>query len=351
MKRRSTRWRNTRLYLVAFVFLLLLVTGVLVMGVFMLLDALGLTPRNLFLLLTYLVTVSAVIGTVLSAILGELVVRPYRKLMAATREIAEGNFNVRVDLRGPFEAEQLAESFNRMAQELSGIETMRGDFVSNVSHEFKTPVASIRGFAKLLKKDTLSPESRSNYLDIIIRESDRLTQLASNVLLLSKLEKQEIVTERGEFLLDEQLRRAILMLAPEWTRKGIEIAADLADFPFRGSEEMLMQVWINVIGNAVKFTEEGGNVTVSLCAEGGYAVVTVADTGVGMDAEVIGHIFDKFYQGDESHSTQGNGLGLALVKRIVEMNGGRLTVESEPGRGTTVYVYLPMGENEETIAQ
>ncbi|MDR2656772.1 MAG: HAMP domain-containing histidine kinase [Oscillospiraceae bacterium] len=279
------------------------------------------------------------IGTVMSVIATKTMTRPFHELVDATNKIAAGRFDTRIELHGIREAELLADSFNKMAKELGGIETLRSDFIRNVAHEFKTPVASIKGFAKLLRKDNLSPESRNEYIDIIIREAERLAQLSSNVLLLSKLENQEIETDRHSFLLDEQLRRVILMMEPEWRRKRIGVTADLDECEYCGGEELLTQVWINLIGNAIKFTPDGGSVTVTLRSRP-EPTVRIADDGVGMSGETIQHIFEKFYQADPSRSVKGNGLGLPLVKRILEMSDGGITVTSEEGKGTEVVVTL-----------
>ncbi|GHV26065.1 two component sensor kinase [Clostridia bacterium] len=283
--------------------------------------------------------VSLCVGTMLSVLLIRWLTKPYGKLINAIREIAAGHFNTRLELSGIREAEVLSDSFNKMAAELDSIETLRSDFIRNVAHEFRTPVSSIKGFAKLLKKNNLSNENRAEYIDIIIRESERLAQLSSNVLMLSKLENQEMLTERQTFLVDEQLRRTILMLEPEWKRKHIDIDAELDDREYFGNEEMLMQVWVNLIDNAIKFTPNGGRITVSI-RNGNPLTICVADNGCGMDEETIRHIFEKFYQGDKSHAAKGNGLGLPLVKRILEMVDGAITVTSEEGKGTEVFVTL-----------
>ena len=283
---------------------------------------------------------SLMVGTALSAVLIRKLTTPYQKLINAIRGIAAGHFDTRLELSGVREADILADSFNKMARELSGIETLRNDFVRNVAHEFRTPVASITGFAKLLRKDNLTPENRAEYIDIIIRESERLSQLSSNVLMLSKLENQEIQSERRTFLLDEQLRRVILMLEPEWKRKRIDLAADLSACVCCGGEELLTQVWINLINNAIKFTPAAGRIIVTLRQGGGRITVRVTDNGVGMGGDTIQRIFEKFYQGDKSHATKGNGLGLPLVKRILEMIGGTVTIESAPGQGTVAEVIL-----------
>ncbi len=339
---KKKKYRNITLYLSIFVFLILLVTSILVGIILTVLHTFGLLVNSNLYAILLLVAFSVIIGTLITLIFSAFIVGPYRKLNEATKEIADGNFNVQVDLKGPYELEQLAENFNLMAKELGSIETMRSDFVSNVSHEFKTPIASIKGFAKLLKKNTLSDESRNEYLDIIIKESDRLTKLTGNILLLSKIERQEIITDHSTFLLDEQLRRAILMTEPNWSVKGLSLVTELPELRYTGSEELLMQVWVNLLGNAIKFSKNGGQISVSLANENNYTIVKISDSGIGMSEEVIKNVFDKFYQGDKSHSMEGNGLGLALVKRIIEMSKGYLTIESEESMGTSVSVYLPV---------
>lgn len=329
------------LYLVGFVFLLLLATALIVGALFWVLQAIGIDTETGFFGFVYLLIFSVIIGTLLAAVFGSLITKPFRLLCKATEKIASGDFAVRLDLQGPNEVKQLADSFNKMAIELGSVEVLRSDFVNNVSHEFRTPVASIKGFAKLLKKDTISKENRDEYLDIIIKESDRLAKLSGNILLMSKVEKQEILSEKSSYLLDEQLRQATLMLEPDWSRKEIDIITELPTITYIGNEALLMQVWINLIGNAIKFTECGGTVSISLVQAIDATIVKIVDTGIGMSDETLKHIFDKFYQGDESHSHEGNGLGLALVNRIVEMSNGNLTVESELGKGTTVSVSLP----------
>ncbi|MCL2057623.1 MAG: HAMP domain-containing histidine kinase [Oscillospiraceae bacterium] len=289
-----------------------------------------------------LLLVSLFIGTIIAIIGGERFLRPIRSLIEATREIGAGNFDVRVDTGGRYEIERLAKSFNEMAKELSSIETLRSDFVSNISHEFKTPIASIRGFARRLKKESLTEGQRNEYLDIIISESDRLSRLSSNVLLLSRLESSDRIFEKAEYSLDEQIRRAILTLEPQLSGKQLEVEADIGSVCIYASEEILSHLWLNLLTNAIKFSPAGGTIHVSLAASGGSAVATVSDMGVGMDEDVKRHIFDKFYQGDPSRAADGNGLGLSLVKRILELENGSISVDSEPGKGARFTVTLPI---------
>lgn len=276
---------------------------------------------------------------------GRSKLRPINDLVHAMHAVSQGDFSVRVDDENvPGDMGELAGSFNDMASELGSLELFRKDFINNFSHEFKTPIVSIRGFAKQLERDDLTDEQRREYLDIIVSESDRLANMASNVLLLSKLENQTIVTDRVRFALDEQLRRAILLLEKQWTEKALDIDVDLEAVEFYGNEEMLNHVWVNLLGNAVKFSPVGGRLTVRLRREDGFALATVRDEGPGMDEATRRRVFEKFYQGDTAHATEGNGLGLALVRRIVDLCGGDVTVDSAPGMGATFSVRLPLGE-------
>lgn len=337
--------------LVMFVFVILLIS-VAVSGIIsFFLMRIGFIPSLLNSrfppILGFMLLVSLVIGTLLSSIGGAVSLRPLRKLIDATKEVTAGNFSVKVQLSGPEEFQRLSASFNEMTKELSSIETLRSDFVSNISHEFKTPVVSIRGFAKLLKKDTLSKEQRDEYLDIIISESERLTALSSNVLLLSNLESTDRIIEIAPFSLDEQIRRCILLLEPQLQKKQLELAIDLNPVDIIANEEILQHIWINLLSNAIKFSTEQGTVEIKLFSDGDNAVISISDTGIGMGEDVQKHLFDKFYQADSSRSTEGNGLGLSLVKRILDLSHGQISVDSTPGKGTCFTVTLPLKESQE----
>ena len=306
-----------------------------------------LQPLNIHRLPTFIFSLmmfSLFIGTVFAFYGGERFLHPIRRLTEATKEIASGNFNVSVESGGGYEIERLTASFNDMAKELSSIETLRSDFVNNISHEFKTPIASIRGFARRLKRADLTEEQRSEYLDIIIAESDRLTGLSSNVLLLSQLESAERIVERMAYSLDEQIRRSILTLEPQLSKKRLEVETDIQSVRIFAGEEIMSHLWLNLLTNAIKFSPVGGIIKVSLVEREGDAIFSVSDMGMGMDEEVQKRIFDKFYQGDSSRATEGNGLGLSLVKRILVLENGRIEVESEPGKGACFTVFLPIRE-------
>ena len=286
--------------------------------------------------------VSTVIGTMLTIITAYQVLKPLNELITATREVAKGNFKVKV--KGSSDKNELGElirSFNNMTNELNGIELFRKDFINNFSHEFRTPIVAIRGFARQLQKDSLTDEQRKEYTDIIISESERLTNMSSNILLLTKLENQEIITDKETFCLDEQLRSCILLLQSQWEKKNISFQLELDPVDYWSNEEMLSHVWLNLLGNAIKFSSSGGEIIVRCWNEGGDIKVKIADQGIGMDDETKQHIFEKFYQGDLTHNTEGNGLGLPLVKRIIDLCKGEIQVTSQLGKGTEFYIQLP----------
>lgn len=278
-------------------------------------------------------------GTLISSFAGKRFLKPIRELCSATGMVAKGDFSIRVAEPHNRELRALVSNFNQMTNDLGGIETLQRDFIDNVSHEFKTPLASIRGFAELLQNPQVDANDRIEYAEIIASESNRLSNLSSNILKLSKLENTEIVKNTEEFSLDEQIRRVILMLEPQWTAKSIELCVELEPATVCANDELMRQVWQNLLENAIKFTPENGWIEVKLTNKE-KIYVEISDTGSGISKENIPHIFDKFYQCDRSHSGMGNGLGLPLVKRIVELSGGDITVESEPDTGSKFIVAL-----------
>jgi signal transduction histidine kinase len=277
--------------------------------------------------------------------------RPIRHLGEAVKKVAQGDFSVRVTpLRKDGKKDQLEvlfDDFNTMAQELASIETLKNDFIGNVSHEIKTPVSVIQGYAEALQNDALTNKERSEYAKAITEATKKLSALVTNILKLNKLENQEILPTSARFNLGEQIRLCALGFEDAWERKNIVFTADLDDTMVWYDEEMLKIVWNNLISNAIKFTNPGGSICLTLKSGSngsdgseGFVEIRVADTGSGMDEETAKHIFDKFYQGDTSHSGEGNGLGLALVKRVIEIAGGEIGVESQPEKGTTFTVRL-----------
>jgi signal transduction histidine kinase len=235
----------------------------------------------------------------------------------------------------------LERTFNQMASDLDGIEMFRNDFINNFSHEFKTPIVSIRGFARRLQQENLTEEQKKEYIDIIVAESERLSTMAQNVLLLTKLENQNIVSEKTEFYLDEQIRRCILLLEKTWSEKDIELDLDFDEIKYVFNEEMLSHVWINLLSNAIKFTPDGGKIVCQLKREDEGVAFRIKDSGAGIPEDVKTRIFEKFYQGDSSHSTAGNGIGLNIVKRVVDLAHGKIEVNSEEGNGSEFVVILP----------
>ncbi|NLV86937.1 MAG: HAMP domain-containing histidine kinase [Clostridiales bacterium] len=340
LKRRLT----TLPFLVLFVFLILVISIVFSGAVLYFLIQVEVFPiittSRLSATLLFLFLVSIFIGTLLAAIIGDHLLKPLRKLTEATKQVALGNFDVELEASGTMETAQLATSFNRMTKELSSIESLRSDFVSNISHEFKTPVVSIGGFAKRLKKDPLT-QRQSEYVDIIIAETERLSQLSQNVMLLSNLESSETLADTRDYFLDEQIRRCILLLEPLLDKERLDLNTELQPIEISSNEEVLNHLWINLLSNAIKFSPSGGTISITLEAYENHAQVTISDEGIGMDEVTVAHMFDKFYQGDASRATAGNGLGLSLVKRILSLSGGEIEVISAPNHGTSIRVALP----------
>lgn len=278
--------------------------------------------------------------------------QPIEKFARAARKVASGDFSVYVAPRHtPDKADYLDvifEDFNKMVEALGSVETLKTDFFSNVSHEIKTPLAVIQNNAELLKNDALSDEQRKEYTGNILHASKRLSGLITNMLKLNKLEKQVIKPKPAPYDVCSQLCDCALQFEDQWDKKDIEFVADMEDRAMITADaELLDLVWTNILSNAVKFTPDGGTITITQTSNEEKVVVSISDTGCGIDAETQKHIFDKFYQGDTSHSTEGNGLGLALVLRILELSDGTITVNSELGKGTTFTVTLPASMHSE----
>ena len=271
--------------------------------------------------------ISVLLGTLLSAFFMRKPLRPFGQLLDALSRISKGDYSVRLNLHGAPMIKELNNSFNHMANELDSVEMLRTDFVNNFSHEFKTPIVSIRGFAKILKYEDLTPEEKEEYLDIIISESDRLTTLANNVLSLSRIENQHILTDTKNVNISEQIRLSVALLAQKWEEKRIDIQFDADEVYLYGNEDMLKQIWLNLIDNAIKFSPEYGTVKIDVRLQTQGMTVSVANEGVLQD-EVLTHIFDKFYQGNTSHTDQGNGLGLTIAQKVTELHGGTLFAEN-----------------------
>jgi signal transduction histidine kinase len=257
-------------------------------------------------------------------------------LTDALKQISQGNFNILLDAKKSDIHHEFAEAINDMAKNLGNLETMREDFISNVSHEIQSPLTSISGFAALLQMNGLSEEQRNRYARIIEAESKRLSSLSDNLLKLSSLDNNKVPLSKKEFRLDKQLERVALTLEPQWSAKGLTLEADLVKCSVLGDEDLLSQVWVNLLHNAIKFTPEGGQICIVLSIESDEAVVRISDTGIGITPEDQIHVFERFYKADKARdrSLGGNGLGLSLVKKIVELHGGQISVESTVGKGT-----------------
>ena len=336
-------WNKLTITAVLLVLLVMIASVALTALLFVALNALGVfRDATLIGIALAALAASVIIGLVMATIMSNVFIRPIDEIMAVMRVVSKGDFSVRVRERRRSPLSALVRNFNAMIDDLSRIEMFRQDFINTFSHEFKTPIVSIRGFARQLRDGDPTPEERREYVDIIISESDRLTDMSSNILLLSKFESQKIVTGLSSFSLDEHLRHCILLLEKEWTEKEITLTVELDEVSVTSNEEMLSHVWINLISNAIKFTPRGGSVSVCLERAFGVARVEISDTGCGMDDEVRKHIFEKFYQGDRSHSVQGNGLGLSVAHRVVELLGGSISVTSAPNAGSAFTVMLPL---------
>ena len=271
---------------------------------------------------------------------------PVERILDATHKITNGDFSVRikpVSLKSFYnEYDVIIEDFNKMAQELSSIETLKTDFVANVSHELKTPLAVIQNYSTILMSDTLDEQERKECALKLNKASENLSELITSILRLNKLENQQIFPSKERFNLSEQLCECMLGFENEWEEKGIEISTDFDEaIELYEDKELLEIVWSNLLSNAFKFTGEKGTVSVNCFMDGKDVCVRIKDTGCGMTEEIRRHIFDKFYQGDISHSTKGNGLGLSMVKRIISILEARITVESEPGKGSVFTVVIP----------
>ncbi|WP_246615566.1 HAMP domain-containing sensor histidine kinase [Clostridium thailandense] len=318
LNKKTSYWRLTMIF-TGLVFLIIVSTSFIIF-LLLLLRSKGiiqfkLSANPLHMSATFAV-ISVLLGTILSVIFGRIPLKVIRRIMIAIDALAAGDFSTRINLRGIPELHQLSKSFNHMAKELNSIEILRSDFVNNFSHEFKSPIVSMRGFAKMLKYNDLTEEERNEYLDIIITESDRLVELSTNVLNLCKIENQAIVSNLKKYNLTEQIRRCIAIMAQKWSQKDPFFDFECEEINFTSDEDLISQVWINLIDNAIKFTNAHVIMHMSLHQHKDYIRFNISDNGPGMDEETQNRIFDKFYQGDASHATHGNGLGLAITKKL-----------------------------------
>ena len=292
-------------------------------------------------LLFLLVVISLFIGIIVTVFMSKYFFDPIKQLGKAMEKIADGDFNIQLDTKScAQEIQEVFTGFNLMTNELKATEVLQTDFVSNVSHEIKTPINAIEGYSMLLQSgENLSPEQKK-YVDKIIFNTGRLSNLVGNILLLSKIENQSIETNKSVFRLDEQIRQALLAQEEKWTVKDIDFDVDLIKAEYNGNENLMLHVWENLISNAVKFSPQGGLIRIKLIESDGKFIFTIEDEGDGFDKTTEKRIFDKFYQGDSSHKEDGNGLGLALVKRIITITKGDISAENRSSGGAKFTVTL-----------
>jgi signal transduction histidine kinase len=282
--------------------------------------------------------VSIIIGSVLFLFVGKIIIKPIKKMIKAIEKISEGNFDIELENNRKDEIGILISSFNTMARELRSIEILRNDFISDISHELRTPLTSIEGYTKLLRD--CSEEEKIEYVDIIMDETKRLSILTTNILTLNQIDNQNISVSMESFVIDEQIRKAILILGDKWLYKDIELEIDLESVKYRGNQSLMYQVWINLIDNAIKFSPKGEVIKIRLYEEQGNIIFSIKDNGVGISKENQKKIFEKFYKGDKSRNTDGNGLGLSITKRIIEIHKGEILLESDMDIGTNITVKL-----------
>lgn len=336
MKRKRTRKHFGLLLMFAVVvFLALLANSILTGGIVYLLiesGVLHITMTHIGEILMLIAVISIPIGLLISMGVSKIPLKPFRDLIKSMDKLASGDFHTRVSV-GPVMAKyppfvEVCESFNKMAQELESTEMLRKDFINNFSHEFKTPIVSIAGFAKLLKRGNLSEPVKQEYINVIEEESLRLSYMATNVLNLTKVENQSILTNVTSFNLSEQIRGCILLLENKWDKKNLDFLLSFGEHTIHANEELLKQVWINLLDNAIKFSPQDQIIEVRIAESPDTVSVSILNTGPEISTEEQKRIFNKFYQADQSHAAEGNGVGLAIVKRVTELHGGSIQVSS-----------------------
>lgn len=299
------------------------------------------TLHNPMLFLWCICALCFILSYLVSFFLMELVFSPLEELNEVSKKVASGDYSARLSYEGHItEIANLFENFNIMTQELNSVEMMRSDFIANVSHEFKTPLSSIAGYMTLLQDLDLPQEEQIEYIKRIFFNIEKLNDLTGNILQLSKLENQTVAIPAVSYRLDEQIREALVLLEPKWNDKHIILDIEMEEVTYTGPKQLIFQIWTNLIGNAVKFSSSGGNIRIKLLQKNNEIQVFISDTGIGMSEEIISHIFEKFYQGDSSRKEQGNGLGLALCKEILNHCSGKIYVNSSPKNGSTFLVIL-----------
>ena len=301
-----------------------------------------LKPRSPLVTMGILILISLVFGLLFSAFISTRFLQPVNELKKMTSRVAKGDFTVQMVDIPESEFGEFMQDFNTMVKELRKNEMLKNDFVSNVSHEFKTPLSVIEGYATLLQDPSLSEEDRQKYTQIIIESTKKLSTLVNNVLKISKLDNRKITINKEEYYLDEQIRESILSYQDEWANKKIDFDIDMESILINADKNLLINVWNNIISNAIKFSPENSTIFITLSKEKELAKIAIKDEGCGIPKDDIPYIFDKFFQVDKSHKSNGNGLGLTLVKDIIDLLKGTIEVDSEINKGTTLTIYLPI---------
>jgi len=303
----------------------------------------GFVPVFPWLRILYPIGFCLLLGFLIERVVNKKIFKPLNQLKIAMKQVSEGHYDYRIIQNNELgEIKEMYKHFNTMAEELGQVELLRNDFVRSVSHEFKTPLAAIEGYATLINGTDIESDERIEYSDLILKSTKRLTKLSDNILKLSKLEQNNRKIEKKKFDLAEQIRAAIILLEPLWSDKEIDWSIDLIEMECVGNEDLLFQVWTNLLHNVIKFSHIAGTLEIGSFLEFDTFAIVIKDSGVGMSPSQQKHIFEKFYQADSSRTTDGNGLGLALVKKIIDLHEGSINVESEPNEGTTFTIILPI---------
>lgn len=331
---------TVRWHFVASVMFIMLLAGIISVVLFVFLAKLNIPGFNSspWIRLISLSLASFIIGTLVSVAVSNNLLKTSQQLIQGTQQIAKGDYKVTIPKTNHQHTEinELIDNFNQMAKSLDNVELIHNDFINNFSHEFKTPIVSIKGFAKQLQQTDLTEAERQESIQIIIDESERLARLSANILQLSNLENHEIVRLHLQtYSLDEQLRHCLLLLQQEWEDKGLQLDLKLEPVIFHADQEMMASLWLNLLSNAIKFSRSNGTITIHCYQVADQLKVKISDTGIGMEDAVREHIFDKFYQGDPAHQEIGSGLGLAIAQRIVTLHHGKISVRSTVNEGTT----------------
>lgn len=349
MKRKLNMKKSLRLYItfvsICTICSAFLLSTTLVILYFSLFHRDNITHLTMIFSIPAICTLTVIIGGIAMTKFIKTITDPIEQISIGAKEVAKGNFKVVLRINRQDEIGELAVNFTKMVEELNGMDYMRKDFISNVSHELKTPVAAISGFAEILYDGKLTEEEEKEYLSYLVSETGRLNRLAANMLHMSRLDNQSIVGNKKNISLDEQIRKAILLLQEKWESKRIEFSLNLEKASYYGEEDMLLQVWINLIDNAIKFSEETSVITITEKNQSNLITVSIKDEGIGIRKEDTAKIFDKFYQCDVSHKKEGNGLGLSIVKRILQLMEGDIQCISQEKTGAEFIVTLPVKNN------